>query len=87
MTNQEAIKSFKNIIRYWTYNPTEVETCKLAIVALKKQIPEKPTHTYKCIDYYLYGECPNCGHTGLKEGAHKHCWWCGQAIDWTEWED
>lgn len=56
----------------------------LAISALKKQMPKKSTKLYKS---YLgdgnYGECPNCGHTGLKQYAHECCWWCGQKIDWS----
>lgn len=38
MKQQEAIDSLKNIIEYWTYKPTEVEACKLAISALEKQL-------------------------------------------------
>lgn len=38
MTNQEAINGLKNIIEYWTYRPTEVETANLAIQALEKQL-------------------------------------------------
>lgn len=35
MTREEAIKSLQNIIEYWTYKPTEVETAKMAISALR----------------------------------------------------
>ena len=35
MTNEEATKSFQNIIEYWTYKPTEVEAAKMAISALR----------------------------------------------------
>lgn len=34
MTREEAIKSLKNIVEYWTYKPTEVEAAKMAIAAL-----------------------------------------------------
>lgn len=34
MTKEEAIKSLKNIVEYWTYKPTEVEAAKMAIDAL-----------------------------------------------------
>ena len=35
MTREEAIKSLKNIVEYWTYKPTEVEAAKMAIDALR----------------------------------------------------
>lgn len=35
MTREEAIKSLKNIVEYWTYKPTEVEAAKMAITALR----------------------------------------------------
>lgn len=35
MTKEEAIKSLKNIVEYWTYKPTEVEAAKMAIAALR----------------------------------------------------
>ena len=35
MTREEAIKSLKNIVEYWTYKPTEVEAAKMAISALR----------------------------------------------------
>lgn len=35
MTREEAIKSLKNIVEYWTYKPTEVEAAKMAIAALR----------------------------------------------------
>ena len=54
---------------------------KTAIEALEKQIPKKPINTYKSYGE-TYGECPNCMHTGLREFTYKHCWWCGQKIDW-----
>ena len=38
MNKQDAIKSLKNIVEYWTYRPTEVEAAKLAISALEKQL-------------------------------------------------
>lgn len=36
MTLEEAIKSLQNIVEYWTYKPTEVETAKMAISALNE---------------------------------------------------
>ena len=35
MTREEAIKSLKNIVEYWTYKQTEVEAAKMDIAALR----------------------------------------------------
>lgn len=55
-----------------------------AISALEKQIPKKPHHTYTNMMHKTFGECPNCGHTGLQKDMHIHCWWCGQSLDWSK---
>ena len=60
----------------------QLESEKMKLEALEKQIAKKP-RTYKAIKG-VYGECPACGHTGLKELTHEHCWWCGQKIDWEQ---
>jgi transcription elongation factor Elf1 len=49
----------------------------------KKKIPKKPFNLYN-IKLNTYGNCPNCGHSGLKEITHEHCWWCGQKLDWSD---
>lgn len=41
MTREEAIKSLKNIVEYWTYKPTEVEAAKMAIAALRTPTREQ----------------------------------------------
>lgn len=62
------------------------DTAESIVKALEKQISRRVTDTYhvmvKDVDIIEYGECPSCGHTGLKEHTHKHCWWCGQKLDW-----
>ncbi len=84
MTYEEAIKALQNIVEYWTYRPEEVETAKLAISALEKQIPKKPV---------LYGDsedgkllCPNCDEDlwEVKECGFNACPYCSQAIDWSD---
>lgn len=32
----------------------------------------------------IYGECPSCGHSGLKQGLHEYCFWCGQRLNWNK---
>jgi hypothetical protein len=68
----------------------------MAIEALEKQIPEKPTeeaHDEKALSYNLY--CPACervigyrgtitGRIAQKYGNEDYCGKCGQAIDWSE---
>lgn len=69
-----------------------VEARNMAIKALEKQIPKKPTP----IDYEKYIDvidnarflrgaywCPNCKHV-VKSGSF--CSDCGQAIDWSDEE-
>lgn len=92
MTNNEAkefLMSFKNDNNW---GDGIKEALDMAIRALEKQIPKKPTS----IDYkkyidtvknalYLKGAywCPNCEHV-VKCGTY--CSDCGQAIDWSEKE-
>jgi ribosomal protein S27AE len=59
-----------------------VAELKVTLDALEKQMPQNVSRTYKSNDDYIYGECPNCHHSGLMKNVHKNCWWCGQAIDW-----
>ena len=78
MTEQEAIKSMENIIKYWTYRPTEVESAKMAIEALKKQVPKKPIkEVYGNFTMY---KCPNCKYA-LSSREHNYCLHCGQKLD------
>ena len=57
---------------------------ELAISALKKQIPKKPTH----IINDDYAECPACGNAnfeyGIRNWGCKYCPDCGQALDWSK---
>lgn len=64
MTAQEAIKDIvENGIELGAGDYVDVEALKVAISALKKQIPKKPKKlTYKLlIDSGWEYECPNCG--------------------------
>ena len=92
MTEREAIKLLKInrpesgyiTLNYLKWN----EAFKIAINALEKQIPKKPTP----IDYEKYMDtvknalflkgaywCPNCKHV-VKCGTY--CSDCGQKLDW-----
>ncbi len=61
------------------------EALKMAIEALEKQIPKKPsgTLTISGISRYKSGVC-KCG-TAIAM-VYKYCPNCGQAIDWSEGE-
>ena len=85
MTNQEAINDLKVILSEITeceesicyITDVDAEPLKLAIKALKKQIPKKPSQD--SIGLYYFPTCPNC-HKELESYDH-HCE-CGQALDW-----
>lgn len=65
MNEQEAIKALENIIEFWTYKPTEVETAKMAIEALEKQMSKipilKPFNELLRMQKGYEAICPNCG--------------------------
>jgi len=46
--------------------------------ALNKQEAKKPTDVYVCIP--VMGTCPVCG--VRLDDTMKHCYYCGQALDW-----
>lgn len=66
----------------WKENANTI-ACDLAISALEKQIPKKPTEHYNWCDlttddFRWY--CKNCDNN-LDE-TEKHCPNCGQCLDW-----
>jgi len=92
MTNEEAIKVITTLL----YNQTGVmgnnqrEGVFMAVDALGKQIPKKPSITI------FNGYCPDCkeafGKSNVEEAIlypkyHRYCPMCGQAIDWSEDND
>ena len=85
MTNQEAINDLKVILSEITeceesicyITDVDAEPLRLAIQALEKQIPKKPSQD--SIGLYYFPTCPNC-HKELESYDH-HCE-CGQALDW-----
>lgn len=97
MTESEAIEWIKELrdseeIREFYYVENFIKACDMAIQALEKQIPKKPTP----IDYEKYIDvinnarslrgaywCPNCKHV-VKSGSF--CSDCGQKLDWSNEE-
>lgn len=85
MTNQEAINDLKVILSEITeceesicyITDIDAEPLRLAIKALEKQIPKKPSQD--SIGLYYFPICPNC-HKELESYDH-HCE-CRQALDW-----
>lgn len=74
MTNEERIKLLEAHRDYegeYDNNEEMVETLNAAIDALKKQIPSKITHNFKC---------PACYADVI--GSGHYCWKCGQHLDW-----
>ena len=51
------------------------DACRLAIEALEKQVPKKPTN-----NSWTHYHCPVC----MKSVNSKYCGNCGQAIDWSD---
>ena len=95
MTNKEAKSKF--LLEYCPElcndykGEGSCDNCEInvAIKALEKQIPKKPTlikipNTSFCKAHIRYG-CPICG-KHLNYGELLHCGECGQAIDWSEEE-
>lgn len=68
-----------------------IESVKLAIQALEKQIPKRAYHISPVDDNDNANvECPECHATTdyavnvIKRG---HCWKCGQLLDWSDGND
>lgn len=56
----------------------------MAIEALEKQIPKETRLECDGLEQWLV--CPSCGDTGV-EDARPYCKECGQAIDWSEFQE
>ena len=93
MTNDRAIDLIRRIKTEETHE-REIDRHKafdLAISALEKQIPKKPTYEEIC---NVYGArkrtCAKCGDVCLiSEGAkpfEHYCRYCGQALDLSDTE-
>lgn len=81
MTNEEAIKWIKDhhCPDDWACDCNDTAAMRLAIDALKKQIPKKPYHDDAV---GVPNGCPCCD--TLVNIGEDFCPSCGQAIDWSE---
>lgn len=107
MTEKEVIKQLKCDMELITFNPINGETIpveclndlsraayeadKIAISALEKQIPKKPTIGRAILKGKDFGGLYRCGICGrmLKmqrdiNNIPNYCSECGQKIDWSE---
>lgn len=60
------------------------EMIDIADEAIRKQMPIKPVAVLGSCDKPEY-ECKNCGDT-IPDNIYEFCPYCGQAIDWSDWE-
>lgn len=81
MTREEAIKSLQNIIEYWTYKPTEVETAKMAIAALRPVSREQVEKVWRgCEKCNGAGEYSRYSENLTKILLAKYCPHCGRPL-------
>lgn len=85
MTYEEAKEIIKTAIAEveWNY-PLDYDVAfEKAIVAIEKQIPQKPQHNEHSFNAYI---CKICGNVvGIPKVFKKvYCEECGQAVDWSE---
>lgn len=91
---REAIEDFKKLAELLQNKESAaVEHCNIAIEALEKQLPKKPTYEgdgYAPDGTFVYDtwECPNCGECyEVDYDDYDYCPNCGQRIDWEEEEN
>ena len=100
MKENEAIKNIKDILD--ECNESEEDVCyvtdvdapalEMAINALEKQIPKKPTYEgdgYAPDGMFIWGEwiCPCCGRRyEVDYDDYDYCPDCGQKLDWSDVE-
>ena len=87
MKIQETIENLKYLISDdCSDNQTDfIEEIEIAIDALEKQRPKKPTPTdEQHIRYSMSYVCPLCGKHFSGTGIASYCYHCGQALDWND---
>ena len=94
MTEQEAIKIFKDRLELTDYRkqvPEYYKAMELAVKALEKQIPKKPTEEQIDFEEFVC-ICPTCKYTceygfeDFRDRKYEYCPMCGQKLDWGEEE-
>lgn len=91
---REAIDDFKGLYDYMREKGHcgAVKHCILAIEALEKQLPKKPTYDgdgYAPDGTFIWDEwlCPNCGSRyEVDYDDYSYCPNCGQKIKRAEWD-
>lgn len=84
MTYEEATERIECILKNNSFTKADKNALKLAIDALKRQIPRKPVirETEDYFGYVKYILCPNCEKVEFGFNQPCFCELCGQAIDW-----
>ena len=86
----EILQKRSDLIKQdWPHMPDLVEyqkALKLAVKALKKQIPCKPEEYVPDFPYNIFStqKCAKCGTPVIGNKISKYCSECGQKIDWGE---
>lgn len=65
---------------------SDKEAFEIAIEALEKQTPKKPIDKTLEYDGY-YGLCSCCNKVISESKDFTRCWYCGQALDWSDTDD
>ena len=94
MTPKEAIETIKIAIAEveWNYPLNYAVAFEIAIEALEKQIPRKPTEKVQEGFDFEVAHCLVCSYCNAPivnvwskvEYKPKFCHYCGQALDWGE---
>lgn len=92
MTYEEAKALFEEDLKdgKCSNDCPECNAREMAIEALEKQMPKKPTFEGNGFDrngniIYDIWICPCCGEKyEVDYDDYKYCPWCGQALDWSD---
>ena len=91
---QEAIKHFKYCISHDIFEEPVISYAELAVEALEKSMPKKPTYVDTRFRYHGRSiaagssldkcyKCPNCwSHIFHVFDSDVYCSHCGQLLDW-----
>lgn len=91
MTMQEIIESINYCLECDNDSiPTTQDDLQTIKEALEKQIPKKPIEKevigVSMSGYKYKGQCPKCSLT-VSQFLGNYCHHCGQALDWSEYND
>ena len=92
MTPQEATNNLKKYENSLVLPSEVLESVKLAIEALRKQIPIRPYYEADGYDenenlIYDHANCPNCNRDfeyDINDWGCDYCSDCGQRLDWSD---